>query len=84
MEGLETPVGPYTGWVLGERVGLAPILRAGMQMTERESIGHPHPLPSRSCPITSQRRGLGTIMYQRAVDITFISVAVPLPAVRPF
>jgi uracil phosphoribosyltransferase len=55
MEGLETPVGPYTGWVLGERVGLAPILRAGMQMTERESIGRPLvPYCPRSGPIIYQ------------------------------
>jgi uracil phosphoribosyltransferase len=35
VQGLETPLGPFTGWKLGQRVGLAPILRAGIAMTER-------------------------------------------------
>lgn len=36
VTGLETPLAPYTGWALGEKVGLAPILRAGIQMTDGE------------------------------------------------
>jgi len=34
VQGLETPLAGYTGWALGEKIGLAPILRAGIQMTD--------------------------------------------------
>lgn len=36
VQGLETPLAGYTGWALGEKIGLAPILRAGIQMTDGE------------------------------------------------
>ena len=36
VEGLHSPIAPYTGWKLASRIGLAPILRAGIAMTERE------------------------------------------------
>jgi len=34
VEGLHSPIAPYTGWKLASRIGLAPILRAGIAMTE--------------------------------------------------
>ena len=34
VEGLSSPIAPYTGWKIASRIGLAPVLRAGISMTE--------------------------------------------------
>lgn len=52
---LQSPIAPFVGQEVAPRIGIAPILRAGIGMTERTS---PSPSPSHNAPPPHQTRSV--------------------------
>ena len=45
VEQLQSPIAQFTGYTVPLRIGLSPILRAGIGMTDGTSLPHHFPVP---------------------------------------